>query len=289
MTPIDTNLKGALGEAIADTKDTAKSETTKQAEGISESQSGDTKTGETPEYVAGIDISDIPAQDRPRFKEKLEKKLGLLDKGYQDKYKEIATFKKAQDELVSAGLNAEEARDVLLKHIESKKNPQDKSQVKKTLDNLIDNAPNDDQKESLRQLQTIIMEVTDSEKLQKRVDQLEKTLGNVAVGYQDVRRKEVESELKPLSERYSKDLVNKYHDVIVDDCMKFNVTPSQALRNRATDDEIEQVFLSKNKRKEEKLNAVSSPSSGMTSAEKIETKNRKVGDILRDVIKLTKG
>ncbi len=115
MSNQDTTLKDTLMEVIGGNKDTAIATEGETKEGISgEDTEGETKSGETPEYVSGIDISDIPEQDRPRIKELLSKKANLLEQGYQGKFKEIAEFKKAQDELVRAGLTTTEARDVYL-------------------------------------------------------------------------------------------------------------------------------------------------------------------------------
>mgnify|MGYP001583588945 FL=1 len=147
MSDQDKTLKETLTEALSGNKDTTKVAEGETKQGISgEETEAETKSGETAEYVSGIDISDIPEQDRPRIKDLLSKKAKLLEDGYQGKFKEVAEFKNAQEELVKAGLTTAEARDVLIKHIEQKRNPQpatttEKKDALKTLDKLINEAP----------------------------------------------------------------------------------------------------------------------------------------------------
>ena len=285
---MEKTLKEVVGEVAKETRETSATTETKP-EGISETKENtETKSGE-PVYVSGVDISDIPEQDRPRIKDLIEKKAKLLEKGYQPKFQRVAELEKTQADLVAAGLTVEEARTVLQNHIQSKKNPisQEKKEAKKTLDTLIESSPAE-QKESLRQLRTILMEegrVEEVEKLRKEITEMRQVMGSVTMGYQDVKKKEIESQIPDLQKRYGKDLVEKYHDTIVEEALKFNVSPSQVLRNRASDDEIEQAISQKASRKQEKINAVSSAPSGVTASEKIEIKDRKFGAVLRDIIK----
>ena len=288
MASENTNLKAVLREVVGETVTPQKPKDTKP-DGVSEATSGETKTGETPEYVGGIDISDIPVEDRARMKPHLEKKLKLLEKGYQDKFKEVATFKKAQDDLVGLGLSVDEAKTVLAEHIERKKRPDisaDKKEVKKTLDTLIDNAP-PEQRESLRQLRTILNEETDVDTLRKEVSELKSVLKSVSGGYTDVRKKELEKDVEGLKGKYG-DLVDKYHDVLIDESLKYNVSPLKVLYNRAEEAELEQAIYankSKQSRTKEKVDAIASTGTGVnSSSETINTKG-KWADTIRQVIK----
>lgn len=281
----DKNLRETLAEAVGEAKNQTNTVGAKETNSeLSKGQETETKSGE-PVYVSGIDISDVPEGDRPRIKELLEKKVKSLEGGYQEKFKEIASFKKAQEELVQSGLTVEEAKQVLANYVDSKKNPVNKEQkeAKKLLDNLIDSAPSE-QKESLRQLRQILMEETDIGKIRQELNEMKQVLGNVSAGFTNTKRREIESEFSSLEDRYGKDLVSKYRDVMIDEALKHGVSPSQVLRFRASDDEIEQAISQKHNRKKEKLNAISSTPSGVSSAETISTKGS-FADVIRDVIK----
>ncbi len=279
----DKTLKDVLKEAHSEAKPETK------PEGISQSQETETKSGE-PVYASGIDISDIPEQDRTRIKDLIEKKAKLLEKGYQDKFKEVASLKKAQEDIINEGVSIEEAREAILEKARSKRNPPlavEKKEAKKTLDSLIDGAPLE-QKESLRQLRQILMEETEVDSLRKKVSEMEGMLKGVSSGYADVRKKEIEVDISALSSRYGKDLVEKYHDVMVDEALRFNVPPSQVLRFRASDDELEQAILAKTTKKKEKLEAVTSTGSGLTGSSETINTSGKWKDVLRQVIKTQK-
>lgn len=301
MSDQDKTLKETLTEALSGNNDTAKAAGSETDKGISSKETeAETKSGDTAEYVSGIDISDIPEQDRPRLKELLSKKAKLLEDGYQGKFKEVAEFKKAQDELVRAGLTIAEARDALIKHLEQKKNPQtvttvDKKDALKTLDKLIE--ATDDlsyeqrigQRSALEQMRTIIKEETNISALQEKLDRLEKVLGVYQSSAMEQRQRQVEADLNVFSEKYGKDLVEKYREIIIDKALQHpNLSIKQIFQYEVPTEEIEQAILSRKKESgkklltEEKKNAISSPSSGITSAtEKIDTKVSSFADILR--------
>ena len=287
MSEQDKTLNETIAEAMGGNKETAAAKATETEQGISSEKEteGETQSGETPEYVSGIDISDIPEQDRPRIKEFLSKKAGLLEKGYQDKFKEVAEYKKAQDDLVKAGLSLSEARDVLNRHIEQKRNPtpSEKKEALKTLDKLIGEAPIE-QRGALEQMRTIIKEETGVSELSKKVEQMEKLLGIYQATAMDSRQKQVEADLSKFSEKYGKELVEKYRDVITERALQHPTLPvNKIFQYEVPFEEIEQVILSKGKKPltEDKKNAITSPATKITSAtEKIDIKKSSFQDIL---------
>ena len=287
MSDQDKTLKETLMEAIGGNKETAVASTNETEQGISgEGASGETKTGETPEYVSGIDISDIPEQDRPRIKELLSKKAKLLEDGYQGKFKEVSEFKKAQDELVRSGLSVSEARDVLNKHLEQKRNPvtaTEKKDALKTLDKLLEQAPYE-QKAALEQMRTIISEETDLPDIKKKIENIEKALGVYQSSAMESRKKQVDTDLTVLSDKYGKDLIDKYRDVIAERGMQYPAIPiSKILQIEIPMEEIEQAILTKGKKPltQEKKNAMTSNPSGVTSAgEKVDIKKSSYADLL---------
>ncbi len=292
MSNQDTTLKDTLMEVIGGNKDTAIAPEGETKEGISgEGTEGETKSGETPEYVSGIDISDIPEQDRPRIKELLSKKANLLEQGYQGKFKEVAEFKKAQDELVRAGLTTVEARDVLMKHIEQKRNPTtttEKKDALKTLDKLIEQAPYE-QRSALEQMRTIILEETGVSALNEKVNKMEKLLGVYQQSAYESKQKQITTDLGTLSEKYGKDLIEKYKEVITQRGLQNpNLSTTKIFSFEVPIEEIEQAILSKGKKPltKEKKDAISSSGSGITSAsEKVDVKKETFASILMKGLK----
>lgn len=272
----NTNVRETLKEVIGETPETPKQPNNETNAQVSKSQEkGETKSGETPIFVAGIDVSDVPENDRPRIKELLEKKAGLLEKGYQGKFKEVASLKKALDSLERQGINVDEAQTAVQEYIDKKKNPsltQEKKVAVKILDKIMDEAQ-PEQRESLKQLREIIGQETNVSELQKKIEQLENTLSNVATGYTGARKKEVETEINSLRTKYGDELVDKYYDTILNDCIKYpNATVKKALHIHADPDEIEQAIIKRDTRQKEKINAITGNGGGVTSQESISTK-----------------
>lgn len=292
------SIEQAIKEAQASeaTKGQAQTEELNQ-EGTQDRQA-ETKAGETaqPDYESGIDFSDIPEQERAKVKEKFKLKAKLLEDGYQAKFKEVATFKKAQEELVKMGLSTDEAYDVLVKHIETKRNPQKTTEQKKeavrTLDKLINDSPSD-QRSALEQMRQIILEETEVGELKKQIGELTGLVKMLSGKHQENRRSEVNSELDKLSEVYGKEVVDKYRDTVLDISMRFpNESIKKILFHEASDD-LEKSFLEKKEKKEnkqpltqEKKNAISSSGSGVSGAgEMIETKGKSFAQLIKDVSK----
>jgi predicted regulator of amino acid metabolism with ACT domain len=297
MSNQDKTLKETIADAVGGNKDTASVPAAETKEGISgDEATGETKSGETPEYVSGIDISDIPEQERPRIKELLSKKAKLLEDGYQGKFKEVAEFKKAQEELVKAGLSVAEAKDVLLKHIEQKRNPLAAAEKKdiRTLDKLITEAPVE-QRSALEQFRTIAQEegiaafldkvgYKDMDSFVKDFKSLKDFAMATSGKLMEDRKIQIEKDLEALSSKFGKDLVEKYREVIAEKALQHpNVSINKIFQYEVPIEEIEQAILLKGKKPltEDKRKAITSSASGITSAtEKIDTKKSSYADLL---------
>ena len=292
----DTSLKDTLKSALNDTQDTSKAVST-DTTGTSKSQTVDTKSGETTVEITGIkvDLSDIPEQDRPRVKRSLEEKLSLGDKGIRQKLtelneskKKVETLERAMEELVNLCYTPETALDTLKK---SKMTSSDKAvrgfdKKIKEIESMSGIGFEERQQaiKNLQEARELLKEETGLDDLTKKIDSIEKNLGLLLGSHKETRKSQVETQITELSKEYGKDLVEKYRDVIVDEAVKFNVSPQRVLFFRADPKEIEQSLLAKTKKGDNKVNAISSPGSGITSAsEKMDIKKPWKG-FLKDLI-----
>lgn len=291
----NTTLKQTLREVVGETQETPKTEPKQTVEEVSKSQSDETKSGETPEYVAGIDISDIPEQDRPRIKAKLEEKAKLLEKGYQPKFQKVAKLEKSLEWLSQQGITSEEAETQLMKYAEQKKNPvqviQEKKAAVNTLDKLIEEAPYE-QKDSLQKMRKIILEETGAEDFKKELADLRKVVGYFQTKDLQLGEIQIKSELQSLSEKFGKDFISKYEDTVLSEWRKYPQSQARnILKYVVPDEEYEQAIVSsktKQIKTREKAEAVTSAGSGVTSSsETIDTKGR-WRDTIKQVINLKK-
>jgi hypothetical protein len=295
MSSEDKNLKGVLSEVIGEAQAKPQDQDNTNQSELSNDKSGETDAGGTPEYVAGIDISDIPEQDRPRIKEKLEQKAKLLEKGYQPKFQKVAALEKTLDWLQSEGLTVQESEAQLRSYAQQKKNPAqvvgDKKDAVKTLDKLI-NESDYAQRPALEQMRTIILEETNYKQLQKKIDDIEAVLGNVNRSAVTSRQKEINTELDTtFTDKLGKYFVEKHRDLIVSTSLKYpNVPVSKIIKNETPDDEYEQALLarSRNGKKpltQEKFNAISSDGGGRSNAKEEVLSGRTWSESLRQLIK----
>lgn len=292
----DKTLQQTVGEVIGETiKSNSNNNSTETEKGISDGISDDTKSGDTSEkiYASGVDISDIPEQDRTRITELLTKKASLLEKGYQDKFKEVSTLKKAQSELASAGLTVEEAQSVLQEHIRKKQSPQainsitqDKKDASSLIDNLIEQSP--ENRASLEQLRTVILQVTNSSVLNDKIAKMEQLLGGMAGTVLDTKKAKLNTELDGLSDKYGKEFIESKREDILDKALRFNASPKKILFADYPD-EVEQAISVKGNRKPltpEKRNAIMGNGQTVSSAnEKIDIKKESMGNIISQLLK----
>lgn len=294
MSEENKTLQETVGEVVGKPEANKDNKTTETKEGMSqETQSEETKTGDTPDYVSGIDISDIPEQDRPKFKEKLALKAKLLEDGYNVKFQEVAKLRNAQEELVKMGLGVEEAYDVLSKHVEQRRNPVKTTEKKKeaigTLDTLIEKAPYE-QKPALEQMRKIILEETNVGELQKEVKSLKDIIKGIQGESLNTKQTKVNSHIDDLSSKYPKELVEKYRANMVDAHLRFNIPLKRVLQSVVPLEELEQAILTKGKKPltKEKKEAISSSPSGVTSSETVDVKSKNWKDTITTLLKTKK-
>jgi len=218
---VQDTLREVVGETVSSPKTAP---VTEPKEAAPTGTSTETKAGEpVKEYVSGIDLSDIPEQDRPRFKELFSKKAKLLEDGYQAKFKGVAALAKAQQDMEAMGLQVDEARDVLTKHLESKKAKASGVEVKvdtkaknlRTLDRLIENAADTDQKAALQQMRTIVEEETGIKEIKEKLELFDKFYKASTTELSNKRYSQLDSEIKVLEEQYGAELVGKYREDIL--------------------------------------------------------------------------
>ena len=286
MSKDDKTLQQTVAEAIGETSETQTAEATETDGGLSQETAGETQSGETPDYVAGIDVSDIPVEDRPRFKEKLAQKAKLLEKGYQGKFTEVAELKKAQEELRRAGLTVAEANDVLTKHLASKANPQQAvtqtAKQLKTLDKLIDNSPLE-QRPALEQMRQIILEEAGVGDVRKELEELRAYVKDARSTADLVKTDKANSYIDNLTSKYGEDLVSKYRQEMVNAHIKYNIPLEKLAGGVIPLEELEQAILTKGKKPltSEKKKAISPQSSTLSSAEKVDVKATSMVDLIK--------
>jgi len=278
-------------------------ENTETEEGMSqETQSAETKAGETADYVSGIDISDIPEQDRPRIKELLEKKAKLLEDGYQPKFQEVAQLKKAQEDLVKMGLSVDEAYGVLDKHVKQRNNPQvtteKKKEAVKVLDKLLERAADYDndgkptgQRQSLEQMRQIILEETNVGELKKEIGDLKTLVKELSGDNVNTKQTKANQFIDELSSTYPKELVEKYRANMVDAHLRYRIPLKRMLQSVVPLDELEQAILKRGKKPltQAKKEAISSNPSGVTSpTEQIDVKSKSWKDTISTLLKAKK-
>lgn len=234
-------------------------------------KSDETQSGGTPEYVGGVDISTYPEQERPIARRALSEKGKLLEDGYQKKFQEVASFKKQREELLSLGISENEAVQVLRDHVTSKTTAKDaKKEASKVIDQLKESAPDLETRKGLDNLEKIILELTNIGDIQKKLNDLESYVRHSQGREFQSREKSLSASLDTLSGKYGKNVIEKYRDEVIKQGLAYpDADPKRLLHAIADPDDLEQAILSntikKDERKQEKINAVSSPSSGMTS------------------------
>ncbi len=284
MSKDDKTLQQTVSEAIGETTDTQGAEGTETGEGLSQETAGETQSGETPDYVSGIDISDIPVEDRPRFKGYLSKKAQLLEKGYQGKFTEVAELKKAQEELRKSGLTVTEANQVLTEHLARKANPIPTEQKKslKTLDKLIENSPLE-QRPALEQMRQIILEETGVSDVQKELSELRAYYNEARSTADAIKADKANIYIDGLTSKYGEDLVSKYRQEMVNAHLKYKIPLEKLVGGVIPLEEIEQAILTKGRKPltPEKKKAISPQSSTLSSAEKIDLKHLSMVDVVK--------
>lgn len=264
-----------LGQTVKDVfaKPAVEQTTSTQQTGkeLSQGAAGETQSGGTPEYVNGVDISTFPEQERPAARKALEEKGKLLESGYQKKFAEIAEFKRQREEILKLGISETEAVDAIRRHVESKTTAKDaKKEASRVIDQLKESAPDLETRKGLENLENIIMELTNIKDIQKKLEQLEGYVKYSQGKEFQTREQSLSSSLSSLEKEYGKAIIEKYGDEVKKQGMAYpDADPERLLHAIVDPKELKQAILAntvkKDERKQEKINAVSSPGSGMTS------------------------
>ena len=286
-------MKETLTETIKEPKpqaDTLESKV-EDTEKESKVEGAETKSGETvePEYVRGIDISNIPEADRPRIKELLEEKLALVDKGNQEVREKLNKEKESLQELIqtrdyltSRGITTAEVNTTFDNLIRNKTNPQEKTN--KVLDKLIAEAPVE-QRASLEQFRTIVKEETNVGELKKEIETLKDSLNVISQSSAANVQTRLNNELTQLSS-YG-ELIDKYRNKILafsSNPQARGVSAENLLFMVASPEELKKVLSTKS-RVNEKKQAVSNPPSGVNAKETIDvSKHKKYGSLFRELM-----
>lgn len=265
------------------------------AEGISVGTTGQTQSDGKPEFVSGVDISTFSEQERPIARKALAEKAKLLEDGFQSKFKEIAQFKKQREEILSLDISENEAVQVLRDYVASKTNAKDaKKEASRMIDQLKESAPDLETRKGLENLENIVMELTNIKDIQKKLDSLESYVRHSQGRESQTREQSLNSAMDSLSTEYGKEFIDKYRDVVVKEGMKYaDADPEQLLGAIANPKELKQAFLSNlpkvDERKQEKINAISPSSSGMTSpTQTIDIRKTSMKGIMAQIIASTK-
>lgn len=288
----DKTLSQTIRAVMTDTKTPSNPVPGNPDKATSEGTTGDTQSGGTPEYVSGIDISTIPEQERPIARKVLAEKAKLLEDGYQAKFKEINDFKREREEILKLGISTNEAAQVIRDHISSKTNAKDaKKESSKLIDQLMESAPDLETRKGLENLKAIIKEQTNIDDIRKELDDLKSYVNHSRGREFQTREQSLNSAMDSLSTEYGKEFIDKYRDTIVKEGLKYtDADPEQLLGAIANPKELKQAILSnapkkESERKQEKINAISSSTSGMTSpAQTIDIRKTSMKGIMSQIL-----
>lgn len=257
---------------------------------LSKGTTGETQSDGTPEYVNGVDISAFSEQERPVARKALEEKGKLLETGYQAKFKEISEFKKQREEILRLGISENEAVDVLRSHVASKTNAKDaKKEASRVIDQLKQSAPDLETRKGLDNLESIIKELTNIDDIKKKLSDLENYVTHSRGRDFQNREQSLNSSLSGLEKEYGKPLIDKYGEDLIKQGLAYpDADPEQLLHAICNPKELKQALLSnsvkKDERKQEKINAISSNGSGITTpAQTIDIKKTPMKGILSQV------
>lgn len=269
----DKNLNQTIKAAVEQAHGTSAATLEKTGQELSTGTTGETQSGGTPEYVNGVDISSFPEQERTIARKALEEKGKLLENGYQKKFAEIAQFKKQREEVLRLGISENEAVQVLRDHVASKTTAKDaKKEASRVIDQLKESAPDLETRKGLDNLENIIKELTNIDDIKKQLAELQGYVDNSKGREFQNREQSLNSALDSLKKEYGANIVEKYGDDIIRQGLAYpNATPERLLHAIADPAELKQALLSNSNkngetRKQEKINAVSSPGSGMTNS-----------------------
>lgn len=286
---VNTTLREVIGESFAQTQKKSDDKSSEQ-----------TESGRKPEFISGIDVSDLPDNlTKTELKELLAKKGKLIEEGYQVKFKEVAEYKKERDALLAQGVSIKDASRIIQEAVMNNKTKAEaKTEIKREIDSLKDEAPDAETRKGVERLERVIRETTpDSpafKQAMERLDKIEKALGYVQ---NKTILSRVESLNKSLDDfsgsKFDKDFIEKYREQAIEEGKKFPDAPLSKILQVISDPDDYDSALLKTKKKEEnkesrikeKINANDSSSSGVTGSEKqFDVKNNSWKNTLRHVL-----
>ena len=295
MPATDEKVNTTLREVIGGSFDT---QTQKKSD---DNKSQQTDSGDKREFVAGIDVSDIPDNmTKAEFKEFLAKKGKLLEDGYVPKFKEVAEYKKERDAMLAFGLTTQEAGKIIREHIAARdnKNKSDvKQDLKSEIDQLKEEAPDLETRKGVERLERIIKQLSkespEFKELKERLDKAEKALGYVQNKTITSRVESLNKDLDELSgERFDKDFIEKYREKVITIGKQYpDASVRELIKAAATSDDYDEALLKTKKKEEskernikEKINANDSASSGVTGKGKeLDVKKTSMKELLSHV------
>lgn len=265
-----------------------------------DNKSEQTQSGGKPDFVSGIDVSDLPDNlTKTELKELLAKKGKLIEDGYQVKFKEVAEYKKERDALLAQGVSIKDAAKIIREAVaNSDTKSEAKREIKREIDSLKDEAPDTETRKGVERLERVIKELsTDSpayKELKKDLDEVKKALGYVQNKNIASRVESLNQSLDKLSgDKFDSKFIEKYRELIVEEGKKFLDAPINKIIQVISDPEDYDSALLRTKTKEinkenrmkEKINANDSASSGVTGTDKkIDVKNVSLKGLLRQVM-----
>lgn len=217
--------------------------------------------------IADVDFSDVPENIREAVKAKTASKVKHFQSDYTKKTEELSTLRKNLEkresnlgdwEKIKTSVEEKpELANVLRKtwdDFESGKLSKPSKAVKedlKLLDKLIDQTNDAGYKEDLRAMREIIKEETDVGSLKDEIKSLKDQLIRIDSTTRSVQADRIEKELSNLSNRFGKDVVDKYTTDIKVTAAKYpNTSVEKIFLQLADDSDIRTAFLNEAKQRE---------------------------------------
>lgn len=280
----DTILNG-IKEANVKKSETASAETKLSMNATESTKDIDTKEAvkdeKKAEYVAGIDVSDMPEnltkeEASSWLTKKLEYKARLLEKGYQPKLQKVNELAKVDSQLRELGISVQDVID----NIKSNANQNKSASVQKNaeikeLDRLIESAP-DAEKSGLINFRKILMQETGIDALLKKIESLEKAVGGYEVEKTSLLLTKSQAELDSLKDVYGNDLVEGYKDEIIEQKRHYpNLDTEKVLMMIVPPNELRDALVDNHSKKiktrlEEKKSGMTNKPSGARGAEPVD-------------------
>lgn len=218
--------------------------------------------------IADIDFSDVPEDIREAVKAKTALKTKNFQSDYTRKTGELSTLRKKLEQkevnlgewekIKQAVEEKPELANVLKKtweDFESGKSPSKKEVDKdlKLLDKLIEQTDDSGYKEDLRRMREIIKEETGVGSLRDEIKTLKNEIGLLRSTTRSVQAGRVSEDLEELSDRFGKDIIDKYADSIKTMALKYPTTSIEKVFLQLSDgDDVRTAYLNEAKQREKR-------------------------------------